>query len=413
MRKTLLCLLALVLAVGVFFAARHLDKSPLDHGYEAREPLQLEGYEPVLNTEPAAEETGTAATEAAPEQTEATEATGETEAGETAPEETGSQETEATQAPEETEPVETVPPYTGPGGETYVLTFVGDCTLGANPIYEYSGYGFLKTVGEDYDYPLANVKSYFENDDLTLVNLEGILGEGGKPVGQNVFRGAPDYVNILTQNSVDMVSLANNHTQDYGAEGYSQTEETLKDAGIPYVERDSSTIITTESGLTIGIYGSVYYYVDEDVVKEEISKLRRQGVDLVIYAPHWGSDNSYKTTAEQVKLAHIAIDAGADIVYGTHPHVLQPIEEYNGGIIYYSLGDFCFGGNIYPNDYDTVLLQQEIIREEDGSVTLGELTVVPVCMSSVKNRNNFQPTPYEAGSEEYARVLNRLNVAIG
>lgn len=415
MRKTLLCLLALLLAVGVFFVARHLDKTPLDHGYEAREPLQLQDYEPTLDTVAAAsEETQTAmtqATEAAPVETEAAEATG---AVETAPEDSGAETTEAAEAaetiPEETEPVETVPPYTGPGGETYVLSFAGDCTLGCNLNHAYNGYGFIKTVGEDYDYPFANFRSYFENDDFSMVNLEGPLCVGGNPaVKEHVFRGAPEYVNVLTGSGVEFASLANNHSMDYGNVGYAETKENLENAGISYVERDSSVIVTTDSGLTIGIYGSVYYLMEADVIADEISTLRRRGVDLVIFAPHWGSENSYVTTEEQVELAHVAIDAGADIVFGTHPHVLQPIEEYNGGVIFYSLGNFSFGGNIYPKDYDTALLQLEVIREEDGSVTLGELTIIPASVSALADRNNYQPTPYEEGSEGYERVIQKLS----
>ena len=104
-----------------------------------------------------------------------------------------------------------------------------------------------------------------------------------------------------------------------------------------------------------------------------------------------------------------AIDAGADIVFGTHPHVLQPIEYYADGVIYYSLGNFSFGGNGAPDDYDTALLQQEVIRQPDGTVELGELTRIPACISSIPERNNFQPTPMEPGSEAYDRVLSKLD----
>ena len=99
----------------------------------------------------------------------------------------------------------------------------------------------------------------------------------------------------------------------------------------------------------------------------------------------------------------------ADIVYGTHPHTLQPIEEYNGGIIYYSLGNFAFGGNNSPKDYNTALVQQEVIRDMDGTIKLGELTRVPCSISSVSNLNNFQPTPYEAGSKDYEKTMSKLD----
>lgn len=419
MRKSLLSVLALVLALGVFLAARYLDKTPVEREYEPLPTMVLEGYEPTL-TEPvppvepenktpettettAVPETEPAAEEAVPETT-ADAGTGEGEAEEPA-------QTDAEGEPLVTEPVETVPPYTGPGGESYVLTFAGDCTLGSNLNNAYNGYGFFKTIGEDMSYPFVNVSTYFENDEFSMVNLEGPLCVGGNPAAnkQHVFRGNPEFVEILTGSGVEFASLANNHSQDYGNVGYAETKENLENAGISYVERDSSTIVTTENGLTIGIYGAVYYLMEADVIEQEISKLKRTGVDLVIFAPHWGNENSYTITDDQAYLAHVAIDAGADIVFGAHPHVLQPIEEYKHGVIFYSLGNFCFGGNIYPKDYDTALIQLEIIRNEDGSVSLGETTIIPACISSVENRNNYQPTLYEEGSEGYERVLKKLS----
>ena len=310
----------------------------------------------------------------------------------------------------ETEPVTTEPVETELQEERFLLTFVGDCTFGSNPTNYFAGYGFIKTVGEDYRYPFQNVIGYFESDDFTMINLEGPLCDSGYPVQKkHTFRGPTSYVNIITENSVEAVTIANNHTLDYGQSGYDSTLETLNAAGVPYVERDAPTIVTTESGLTIGIYGAVYYHLDVEDMVTEITAMEAQGVDLIIFAPHWGTEGTYRPTAEQTEVGHAAIDAGADIVYGSHPHVLQPIEEYNGGIIYYSLGNFAFGGNGYPQDYDTALLQQEIIRDAEGNVTLGELTIVPANVSSVSDRNNFQPTPYEAGTAEYERILAKLS----
>lgn len=311
-----------------------------------------------------------------------------------------------------TEPPVTEPPQTEPPEERFLLTFVGDCTLGANPVNYFAGVGFIKTVGEDYAYPFRNVISFFENDDFTMVNLEGALCDGGSPAQKKYnFRGPTAYIDILTENSVEAVNLANNHTLDYGQGGYDSTVAVLEEAGIPYVERDRSALVTTESGLTIGLYGSMFCYFDMDTMAADLADLRERGADVIIFATHWGAEYTYRPSTEQVRVAHAAIDAGADIVYGTHPHVLQPIEEYNGGIIYYSLGNFCFGGNSCPDDFDTALLQQEVIRDGSGSVRLGELTIVPASVSSISGRNNYQPTPYECGTEGYDRVLKKLGTA--
>ena len=315
-----------------------------------------------------------------------------------------------TTQPAQTSQPETLPTETQPKEEHFLLTFAGDCTFGSNPTNYFADYGFIKTVGEDYAYPFVNVIDYFANDEFSMVNLEGPLCDEGNPVQKkHVFHGPTAYVNCLTENSVEAVTVANNHSMDYGASGYASTLAVLEQAGVPYVERDSTAVVTTENGLTIGLYAAVYYKLDVEDMTAKIAALREQGVDLVIFAPNWGVEGTYRPTEEQERVGHAAIDAGADIVFGSHPHVLQPIEEYGGGILFYSLGNFSFGGNGAPKDYDTALVQQEVIRDGEGNVRLGQLTVVPASVSSVTGRNNFQPTPYEPGTEAYNRVLSKLD----
>lgn len=315
--------------------------------------------------------------------------------------------------PAETLPAETQPetqPQTEPAEERFLLTFVGDCTLGCRDSHANAEVGFIRTIGDDYGFPFRYVLDYFSQDELTLINLEGVFCDEGYPVNkEHTFRGPTSYVNILTENSVEAVTLANNHTMDYGQTGYDSTKAVLESAGIPYVERDSSTLITTKNGLTVGIYGAVYYLMDTEAITAAIRELREQA-DLVIFAPHWGFEMNHQRNEDQVTLAHAVIDAGADIVWGSHPHVLQAMEEYNGGVICYSLGNFSFGGNNYPEDYDSALIQQEVVRAADGSISLGETLVVPVCISSISGRNNFQPVPYEEGSKGYVRVMEKLGL---
>lgn len=338
---------------------------------------------------------------ALPEETEP--AAGET----TLPETTASvpEETTAETVAEATEQT------TEPQPETFILTFAGDCTLGCKEAHFYYDVGYVKTVGSDYRYPFANVIEYFENDDFSMVNLENPLCDSGNPnLKKHAFRGPTEYVNILTQNSIQAVTIANNHSFDYGQAGYDSTLATLNAAGMPYVEADSSTIVTTDSGLTIGLYAVTYDHLDKEEIVAGITALAEDPeVDLVIFVPHWGIENTYRPNDTQIELAYAAIDAGADIVYGSHTHVLQYIEEYGDGIIYYSLGNFSFGGNSDPKDYDTAIVRQEVIREPDGTVRLGELTLIPCSISSEKYRNNYQPTPYPEDSEEYERVISKLD----
>lgn len=304
----------------------------------------------------------------------------------------------------------TAPVETESGEERFLLTFVGDCTLGANPKNTYAEVGFPRVVGEDYAYPFKNVVSYFGADDATFVNLEGTLTDKGNPADKTyTFRGSPAYSRILTDNSVEVVTLANNHSFDYGPSGYASTKTVLEEAGIPYAERDSGVLMELDCGLKVGLYGMVYYKLDAEDMKAEIADLRARGAELVIVAPHWGVEGSYRPTQLQQDVGHAAIDAGADIVWGSHPHVLQPIEEYGSGIIYYSMGNFCFGGNSKPEDFDTALLQQEVIRSPEGEISLGSLQIIPCSISSEESVNNYQPTPLAADSEEYTRVIRKLD----
>ena len=259
------------------------------------------------------------------------------------------------------------------------------------------------------DYPFDNVRQYFEQDDFTMINLEGPLTDSTSGASSKtfVFRGPTAYSQIMTGSSVDAVTLANNHAMDYGQEGYTSTVNVLKEAGITYVEKNSTAIHITESGLIIGLYAGAFDMRAKDV-EAGIRELQNCGAQIIICAFHWGNEGEFRPTASQEQIARAAIDAGAHIVYGHHPHVLQRIEEYNDGYIFYSLGNFSFGGAALPKDYDTALVQVEVIQEDGQEPQLGELTVIPCSISSMENQNNFQPTPLEPGAV-YNRVLSKLD----
>ena len=313
---------------------------------------------------------------------------------------------EATEPPTE---APTTEPPTEPQPEIFTLTFVGDCTLGNDPSMDHMDTCFIQTIGADYDYPFRQVVSYFENDDFTMANLEGVLGREGYPANKMFrFRGPAEYTQILTGSSVEAVTLANNHTLDFGLAGFAETKRLLDEAELPYVEVNSSRLVTTESGLTIGLYAASFV-IDQEDLEAEVAALREQGAEIVIFAIHWGGEGVYRAYAHNIQQAHDAIDAGVDIVYGTHPHVLQTVEAYNGGMVYYSLGNFAFGGNHFPKDMDSAILQQQVIRDIDGSIRLGELTIIPCSISGTPVHNNFQPIPLEEGTEAYNRVLSKLD----
>ena len=318
-----------------------------------------------------------------------------------------------TAAPETAVPMETEvvteAPETEPPEIRYTLTFAGDCTLASDSSNYNSPHGFIQTVGTDYGYPFRNVLDIFENDDFTIINLESVLADSGASSGKLfTFRGPTAYTQIMTGSSVEAVTLANNHTEDYGKAGYESTTKALSEAGVWYVEADKTTLVTTESGLTIGLYADFFYFTKADIQKN-VQMLRNQGAEIIICAFHWGNEGSYRPTGDQKAFAKAAIDAGAHIVYGHHPHVLQPVEEYNGGYIFYSLGNFSFGGNHFPRDMDSAIVQVEVLRDDDGKVRLDGLNIIPVAISSIQGQNNFQPTPYAEGTPEYDRAMSKLD----
>ena len=320
----------------------------------------------------------------------------------------GTAESEPTTEPvlEVTEPVTEAP--TEP--PVYTLTFVGDCTLGTNDANWDKEQGFIKVIGDNYDYPMANVRHIFEADDFTIANLEGPLTDGGpKADKQFVFRGPAEYTQILTGSSIEAVTTSNNHSWDYGAKGQKDTAAVLDAAGVAHGGREKSFLYTTDSGLTIGVYCDDFAFEREQIAAA-VADLRQQGAEVVICAFHWGEEKAYTPNHNQISWGHIAIDAGADIVYGHHAHVLQPIEYYKDGVIFYGLGNFSFGGNIHPFDLDTAILQQQFVRQADGSLVMGETIAIPCSTSSVSDWNNYQPTPMEEGSEAYHRVMGKLGL---
>lgn len=312
-----------------------------------------------------------------------------------------------------TEPTQPTTVPTGPG--TFTLSFAGDCTLGDNYTdAEVSG-TYTKVVKDNYDYPLSNVKHIFEADDFTLVNLEVALTDSD-PTEEEMkelathrfrFRGPKEYTQILTGSGVEFASAANNHSRDYGQAGLQDTWDALDEAGLHYASFGKTCIATTESGLKIGIMAIFFEFIPKSC-EMICNNLRAQGAEIIIMSIHWGDEGTYLPIEHQVELGHWAIDAGVDIVYGHHSHTLMPIETYNGGIIYYSLANFSFGGNRNPVDKDTAIIQQQIIRDEEGNISLGETTVIPCRVSTKDSWNDYCPTPYEPGSHEYNRVMAKI-----
>lgn len=292
---------------------------------------------------------------------------------------------------------------TEPEHERFTISLVGDCTLEGNR--------FQSLCDDDMGYPFENVREYFENDDATIANLECNFSDALLSSGSLFhFKAPTENADMLVSGGIDFVTTANNHIMDYGQRGLDDTLSALDERGIAYGIDGQSVVFTTESGLKLGIYcGYGGFMISETQIKEAIDKLKADGAEYIICALHWGVEGSYRPNAYQKNLAHAAIDAGADLVYGSHPHVLQPTEEYGGGLILYSLGNFSFGGNSFPRDYDSVIVQLTLCRNADGDVSLEACDYIPCSISGSDENNDFRPTPYKKGSKEFERTMSKLD----
>ena len=289
------------------------------------------------------------------------------------------------------------------------VSVVGDCTLGTDEHFNYAR--SLNAYYEKYggEYFLKNVKNIFEADDLTIANLEGTFTDSTSRVDKTyAFKGPAKFVDILTSSSVEAVTLANNHSRDYGPKSLTDTKATLDSAGVIHFGYDETSIVDVK-GIKVGLIG-IYELIDHtgraQQVKDHIAKVKSEGADIVIVIFHWGIERDAAPNSHQTMLARLAIDEGADLVCGHHPHVLQGIEEYKGKNIVYSLGNFCFGGNSNPSDKDTMIFQQTFTITKDGLKEDNVKNVIPCSLSSQKNLNNYQPTP--ATGDEAARILKKI-----
>ena len=299
-------------------------------------------------------------------------------------------------------PEPTATPEPTPKTETQItITAVGDCTIGGLKSSNFHDYA----ASQRPEYFFENVQKYFQNDDLTIINLEGPLTNQTtkRPNRTFNFKGKPEYVNILTCSGIDVCNLANNHGYDYQKDGLKETYQVLTNAGIAscgfgleyYTEID---------GFIVGCLG----FTEWDFEKSEIInviKAARQKCDLLIVSIHWGREYKHTPTSYCQDMGPRMIDAGADLVIGNHSHVYGTIYQYKGKYIIYSLGNFVFGGNNDPDYQECTIFRQTFTVSKGKSVDAG-VDIVPARVSSNPKYNDFKPMIMEPG--EGLRQLKRV-----
>ena len=307
-----------------------------------------------------------------------------------------------------------------------VMTFTGDCTLGidektrrteADPT---AFDGYAEKYG--YDYFFANFREMFEKDDLTVINFEGVLSDsnqGKRPKKTYCFRGPTDYVKIVTGSFIEAAGLANNHIADFGKQGEASTKETLEAAGVAWFQ-NFKYYIFEKDGIKIALFAmeNKVVYNEFDKLKKKIQSLKDSGeANAVVICWHTGLEyrGGHETNTERT--AQALIKYGADLIIIHHPHVLQGINVTNNRCIFYSLGNFVFGGNnkIREEKYlidktvtslYSMVVQVKMTFSDEGSYLGQQATIYPIYTSSAAPMNNFQP--YRVNAEDAVPIREAL-----
>lgn len=256
-----------------------------------------------------------------------------------------------------------------------IIGGTGDVTLGGSFPEMFNS--LSQDYGEEraFKFPFEKVYDYFLNSDINIVNLEGALTTSDKvrPKKFN-FKGDPKYTKCLREGGINIVNIANNHIMDFYEEGALDTISALNDFGIEYcgagkdIEDASMPRFFERKGVKVGFLGYAFVGADYPArnnsagtnvydplkIKSQICEAK-DNCDLLVVSTHWGVEREYFPNNGQRNFGKIFIDNGADIVFSHHPHVLQGIEKYQNGIIFYSLGNFVFGGNSFPSDRDSII----------------------------------------------------------
>jgi len=277
-----------------------------------------------------------------------------------------------------------------------------------------------KMLKHGYGYPFSKMADITKDADLSFANLEtAVLPGRVVHTGEMMFRSDPESVQSMAEAGFDLVSLANNHTPNYGQNGLKKTFVYLEQSGLDYMGAGQDLTSAYQAFVTEvnGIKLAFLAYNDSDVVpdsyeagqswagtaimdidqiKSDIGKVRKQ-VDLVIVSMHSGTEYIYTANKRQTEFAHAAIDNGADLVIGHHPHVVQEMEIYKDKYIFYSLGNYIFDQMWSEETRQGVVLKLELSKSG-----VEQFIFIPVVIEDFAQ-------PRLAGPTESAIIMPRLN----
>lgn len=282
------------------------------------------------------------------------------------------------------------------GSFTITLSFAGDALLASGNGVRTAGSFLDYAAKEDPAYFLQHVKPIFDADDFTLVNLENVLTDRDlTPREKDTdpaywFRSGTENTAVLTSSGVDAVSLANNHTGDYGAAGFKDTVNAVTGAGLQYGD-NTTPLYLEKNGFRIAILCNGLW--NEGQAASIVSRLRaaEEHSDYQIVFYHGGAEGVYAPEDWRIRASRRLVDAGADLVLGNHPHVLQPREIYKDTEILYSLGNFCYGGSRQPRN--RTVIYQLTLTVRDGALVSSASELIPCYVHTGGTYNNYCPAP--------------------
>lgn len=309
------------------------------------------------------------------------------------------------------------PPIMQPGESELILTAGGDAVIGTREAWwdkTESLPSYLERSGMDY--PFSGLKKVFAEDDMTFINLECVLKADQKGEQKDKlyrFRGLPSYTAVLTEGSVEQVSIANNHHIDYGSAGREATRQALEDAGIPY-SGYGYTWVWEKDGHRVGFGGcrETVYRKNKQIIAQDVASLREQGCDVIIYTCHWGKEYSPGHNELQLEMAKAAAAAGVDIVIGAHPHVVQGVDTVDGTVVLWSLGNLMFGGTHDMTTFDAALARIHLRFGAEGYLGC-TVRMMPILTSTSADisLNDFRPVL--AKDADYERIRQKIQADSG
>ncbi len=306
-----------------------------------------------------------------------------------------------------------------------LISLLGDCSVG-------DAYGSIKAknsfhsmVQENgYAWPFSSVADLLAADDLTVANLEVVLTERNQHKDiMYPLRGLPEHARILLEGSVEAVNTVNNHSYDYGRAGYVDTLNTLDEYNIvhfgsmQYRREDGfdDIAVLDIKGFRVGLFGMSYpqdgdlKHIDELLL--ELKENRK--CDIIIASMHWGREGftgADKLTSVQLNLSRHLIEHGADVVYGHHPHVLQPMVFYQDKPVFFSTGNFIFG--TISNDLDDHTAVFQLTFEKNGSdAVLRRVEVIPYMTGKKGDYRPVVPENQEDREKAFSILSPKRNIS--